>query len=243
MPAIDSIPLLLAADRWQVVFAIIVFVLYSIGQWVSAREQAKKQPAQPRQARRPQVPQGGPLKGQGLERQRPVGEAPGAGQGNQEEALRREVEDFLRRAQGKPPRQEQPARLQPKPQPKKQPSRLVAEQAESRKPALSSESSQLTSNLRREGVAEHVTSHLSSQQMIDHAERLGDQVGQADERLESRLHKKFDHQMGSLKQQSKSTAPETKELTAAEEVVQLLHKPGGMRQLIIAQEILRRPEF
>jgi len=237
MPAIESIPLLLAADIWQVVFGIIVFVLYSIGQLVSAREQAKKKPAQPRQPRRPQVPQGGPLERQKIER-------PVAGQGNQEEALRREVEDFLRRAQGKPPRQEQPARTQPKLQPRKQPSRLpVAELTESRMPSRASESQQPASDSRREGVAEHVASHLSSQQMIEHAEHLGDEVGLADERLESRLHKKFDRQMGSLKQQSKPTAPETKELTAAEEVVQLLHKPGGMRQLIIAQEILRRPKF
>jgi len=222
VPATDSIPLLLAADFWQVVFGLIVFILYSIGQWVSAKEQAKKKPPKPRRPRRPQP----------AEEQRHFGEQEPemlvAGQDNQEDALRSEVEDFLRRAQGEPPRQKRPARLKPKPLPVE----LVP--VESAQPATS---------LRREGVAEHVASHLSSRQMIEHAQRLGDEVGQADERLELRLHHKFDRQLGSFKHEKEPTSPKEKKRSAAEEVVELLRKPGGMRQLIIAQEILRRPEW
>jgi len=243
VPAIDSIPLLLAADIWQVVFGIIVFVLYSIGQLVNAKEQAKKKPAQPR---RPQRPPGQAPQGQALAGQKP----PAAGQNNQEEALRREVEDFLRRAQGKPPKRELPARPQSKPKPRKQKSRRpTAGQLESSAQLLPSEAAQPATHLgqeghmREEGVAEHVASHLSSKQMIEHAKHLGEQVVLSEERLESRLHQKFDHQLGSLKQQKKSTAPAARELSAAEEVVELLKKPGGMRQLVIAQEILRRPEW
>jgi len=206
VPAIDSIPLLLAADFWQVVFGLIVFILYSIGQWVSAREQAKKNPPKPQRPRRPQ---------RGLEEQEP--EMLVVEQGNQEDALRSEVEDFLRRAQGKPSRQ------------KRQP--------------LPLESVQPAANLRQEGVAEHVASHLSSKQMIEHAQRLGDEVGLADEKLELRLHQKFDHQLGNLKREENPAASQQQKLSVSEEVIKLLHKPGGMRQLVVAQEILRRPEW
>jgi len=172
VPAIDTLPLLLAADFWQVVFGLIVFILYSIGQWLNAKEQAKKDPAKPRRPRPPQRPARQEFEGQGLEEQEP--EMLVVGRGNQEDALRDEVKDFLRRAEGKPPRQKRQAR--PKP-------RL-------------SESAQPATSLRREGVAEHVASHLSSQQMIEHAERLGDEVGLADERLESRLHPKIRPSVG-----------------------------------------------
>jgi len=265
VPAIDSILVLLAADIWQVVFGIIVFVLYSVGQLIAAKEQAKKKPAKPRRPRRPQGPEalGPEARGPealGPEVRAPEGQGPArrglerqgqavAGQGNQEEALRREVEDFLRRAQGKPPRQEEPVRPQPRTRPRKQTpnrppaKRPVAERSKAGMQPLPSESKQPASDLRREGVAEHVASHLSSKKMIEHAEHLGVEVELSDKRLETRLHQKFDHQLGSLVQEEKPAAAKKRELSAAEEVVELLRKPGGMRQIVIAQEILQRPEW
>ena len=208
-------PLILAAAVWEVVVGVIFFVLYGIGQLLSARESIKKKPVEQKRPARPpakQAAEGRPLAPQ------PVG---------QEESLRREVEDFLRRAQGKPPQQERASSPPRKPKPQRTPP------------------PQPEGGLRHEGVAEHVAKHISSKQLVEHAEKLGDEVALADDRLESRLHQRFDHQVGSLQRREESTAPpgKEKEKGAAAEIAAMMRSPQGMRQLILAQEILRRPEL
>ena len=220
---------LLAADGWQTVIGLIIFIFWSALQWLGSREEAKQKPQRPR----PERPQ-------------PVDLAEGApqpqnqGPRNQEEALRSEVEDFLRRAQGKPPKSQpasqptlQPARQQKPPQPP-QPERKRLVDPAARQPSHS---------LRNEGVAEHVARHISTQDIAAHTRTLGAKIATADDQLESRLHKKFDHAVGRLEHLDSPTDDKSPNDDLAAEVAAMLRSPEGMRQLIIANEIMHRPEW
>lgn len=239
MHAADSIPLLLAADDiWRIVIFIVFMALYGIGQLITAGQQAKKKPPARRQPRPPQVPGD----------KAPDGKAAAPQPAGQADALRREVDEFLRRAQGKPPLEEKPNRPQPKPQPRKQaPTRPTTTLAGGEPKPTSIRVPQPPKApepeipLRKGSVAEHVASHISSKKIVDHASQLGDKVALADDRLESRLREKFDHQLGSLKKRESSTPTESQQPNVAEEIAALLSSPSGMRQLIIAKEILERP--
>ena len=232
MIASQTLPLLLA-DWLQTAIGITVFVFYLIGQLMSLRQEAKPKPRGPHQAA-PHRPAAGEdeliLLDDAKPAQRPVPD--------QAESLRREIDDFVRRAQGKPPRQPEPTR-QPKP---KRPVRT----SEVRQPRRPQPAVRPTPTLqpRNEGVKEHVSKHIDTSDISQHAEQLGHQLGQTDERVESRLHEKFDHKLGSLKREESPVKPEKKEkpdVTA--DIAAMLSHPDGMRQLIIANEILRRPEW
>jgi hypothetical protein len=63
--------------------------------------------------------------------------------------------------------------------------------------------------------------------------------------MQAQLQQKFDHRVGTLTPVSASTVVPASAGTgssAARQFRELLARPGGMRQIIIANEILRRPE-
>ena len=231
----------LFADVFETVLGAIVFILWIAGQLLGGRQEAKRN--KNRQRPKPQ--------------QRPIGQAQGApAPGNKEAALRSEVEDFLRRAQGKP-EQEQPARQQqqlPRPESVRpaqsgpaqpQPERQRSAQPPRRPPRPQQQTLQPASGpkLREEGVAEHVARHLSTQDIAEHTQTLGVKVATADDRLESHLQQKFDHALGSLQHRDAPPDAESQEGDLAAEIAAMLANPAGMRQLIVANEILRRPEW
>lgn len=244
MLEINQITLLAADDWWQVIGTIIVFLFYGIGHLISGREERQKKA---RRAQRPPVAQ-------------PAGEVPP----NQADPLRAEVEDFLRRAEGKQPQPADRQEAKPRPVPqrsepiarepahptRKQPP--VARPVGSPEPKARSPKSRAASRApqrktpeetvepRREGVGEHVARHLSSERVTQRAEKLGQEVALADDIVEARLEEKFEHRLGSLKQ--KEAQVEEAAPTIAEEVRKLISQPAGMRQVIVANEILRRPE-
>src|SRR5690606_8074379 len=74
------------------------------------------------------------------------------------------------------------------------------------------------------------------------APRLGEEVAQADDRMQAQLQQKFDHRVGTLAPVTTAAPKTAAAATAAREFRELLARPGGMRQIIIANEILRRPE-
>ncbi|MCG8450211.1 MAG: hypothetical protein MI725_11620, partial [Pirellulales bacterium] len=160
---------------------------------------------------------------------------------DQAESLRSEIEEFVRRAQGKPaqqkPTQQKPAPQKPAARKSQRPRQPVAKRVP-REPRPAP-----AGNLRREGVGEHVSKHISSADISQHAEQLGKELEQTDERMESRLHAKFDHQLGSLQHRETTAEEKTPQHDAAAEIAALLSRPEGMRQLILANEILRRPEW
>jgi hypothetical protein len=233
----ETVPLLADAEWMKVVFGAIVFIIYIIGQIMSAREEGKKKKARPRPVpRQPQGPQAG---------------AP-AGPPNQADPLRAEVEEFLRRVQGKPA-QEEPIVLQadsPREQRsarQKQKERRTRSEAEQRRSPLAEPAPRRRLkpqplepiNLREESVAGHVARHLSTQDIAEQTSHLGEEVSQADENMEAHLQETFSGQLGSL--QHRELAVVDLGPTIAEEIRELISSPAGMRQMIVANEILRRP--
>jgi hypothetical protein len=95
------------------------------------------------------------------------------------------------------------------------------------------------------GVGQHVAEHLGGSQaaLAAHAQSLGANVATADERMVAHLQQKFTHQLGALQHQD-TTKTQTRAVRspAAQALVDLLKQPGGMRQMVLASEIMRRPE-
>ncbi len=146
-----------------------------------------------------------------------------------EEKLRNEVEQFLRKVQGEEPEQiKRPTVVTQRP--------LVVKMESSPQSVLELEPP-------RESVQEHVSKHMSTADVTQHVGTLGAEVGQADEKLEAHLQQKFQHQIGALEHRQQRAEPQRRQNKAAAEIAALLRTPTGMRQAIIASEILRRPEI
>ena len=269
---ISTNQLILAADLGDLLkglIPIIVVVLYGIQQFFGNMQEAKRKAAQKARPR-PAPPQefgAAPVAGRGAQPG-----APQAAQPNLEETLRREVEEFLRRAQGQPaqqPKAQQPTLQPAKPAPPQSPPRRSPQQrpvspvdrggARQGRPAetapprrLSQEPQPQPMSPAREpqrplgsGVGQLAAEHLrGSQDLVAHAQHLGADVAHADERMEQHLREKFAHQLGSLGPTISvhEAGRAAGSPSAAAELRALLARPGGVRQLILANEILRRPE-
>lgn len=237
------------AVDWESVIGILFFVLYGVGQLLGNRQEAKAK-QKPKPPRPPQPPRQEPI---AVDLAEPVAAKPR----NQEEALRSEIEDFLRRAQGKPPKPKpEPERRRPEPRPEldfpQRPQYQPSQQRKSRpvptspappRKSLRPLQQDSAAQMRQESVGEHVTRHLSTSDIAVHAEALGDELELTDERLEERLKAKFEHELGSLGQREEQRVKQTAKQDMAAEISAMLRSPAGMRQLIIANEILRRPEI
>lgn len=269
MLTIPHLPLADLAETLRVVMPIIFVVIYGIAHLVGALQQEKKKRVQ-----RP--PQRDPVEAEldrspraGADRDAPVRSAPGRGEPglgkpvSLEETLRREVEEFLKRAQGEPKSSPQAKRPAPP-----QRSRSAAEPPKSRpqQPAepttrrLVDDPKAVTGRKQAEPVLEIVRPGAPTGAAVDayvaeqmrgvagigqHAQRLGEEVALADDRMVAQLQQKFDHRVGTLAPSSASKiSPQevSPGSSAAREFRELLARPGGMRQIIIANEILRRPE-
>lgn len=146
-----------------------------------------------------------------------------------EEKLRGEVEQFLRKVQGEQPEEApRPTVVTQRP--------LVVKMEPSSQSVLELEPP-------RESLQQHVSKHMSTADVTQHVATLGAEVGQADEKLEAHLQQKFQHQIGALEHRQQRAEPQRRQNKAAAEIAALLRTPTGMRQAIIASEILRRPEF
>jgi len=94
------------------------------------------------------------------------------------------------------------------------------------------------------GVAEHVAQHLDTSSHEVRGSQLGKQVGLADEKLESRLHDKFDHRLGALDTDDKmaSDEPDYRVPATPSDIARLLGSAENIRNAIILNEILSPPE-
>jgi hypothetical protein len=90
-----------------------------------------------------------------------------------------------------------------------------------------------------EEVAAHVSQRMDTSDVSQHASRLGAEVGQADEKLESRLHQKFDHDVGGLA--ARDAEMQAAAAMSSSEIARMLGNPANIRQAIILSEILTRP--
>lgn len=272
MLTIHHLPLADLADTLRVVMPIIFVVIYGIAHLVGALQEEKKKRMQ-----RP--PQRDPAE---LEFERLArAERPAANRGEQgrgelgrddpglgkpvslEETLRREVEDFLKRAQGEPRDPQQAKRpAGPPRQRSATPPQKPRPQQPAERPArrLVNDPQSVTGRQQAEPVLEVVQTALPTGAAVDayvaqqmrgvaaigqHAQRLGEEVALADDRMQAQLQQKFDHRVGTLTPVSASTiVPPSPDAgsSAARQFRELIARPGGMRQIVIANEILRRPE-
>ena len=101
---------------------------------------------------------------------------------------------------------------------------------------------------RQQTVAEQVARRVgaATQQMQDEVSNLGERVKKADADFDAQLHHKFDHELGGLAarhasrvlaQDSVLSAP-----SPATQIAALLASADGIRQAILLNEVLRRPE-
>jgi hypothetical protein len=253
-----NLPTILLADLGDIlqnVAPVIFVILYGIAHLVGNLQQEKKKAARPQPIE--------PARDMGMAGQPKP--APAGNQPTLEETLRREVEEFLRKAQGGQPQQ------QPKPQPKPAPRQRQPQQAEKRpmpprdrrpperRPPAPEPPRRLTETQQPEpaapitplaesrplGSATPLGSGvaLHTQTLATHAQTLGATVALADERMQEHLNQKFTHQLGAL---ATATPSERRAAaiagTQAQQLRTMLARPESVRQLIIASEILRRPE-
>jgi len=247
------------------VVAVLVFVIWVVGQILDTKKQmgqprGRQQPAPRPGQRRPPQPRGQP----------PMPAAGRAGQ--QADPLRDQVEAFLRRARGQQ-QPNQPRAVQRPPQPPATdqievllddeamvverrplaaPLRPMNQPAGPAQPPVARPRSPRPPRRPAEplgsGVAEHVTEHISagSQSLTAHASRLGQRIVTDDEQFDVQLKAKFDHAVGTLAssrvEESVQQAAAPAHVTPAAQIAALLANPEGVRQAIVLNEILRRPD-
>jgi len=172
--------------------------------------------------------------------------------------MKDEVEDFLRRvaqmraqaeAQARQRSRQAPPQSQHPPRPPRQqpPQRLVPQAPDpAYAPPVPVEvivDAELADNADR--VARQVAADLrGTDQIAEHTRHLGEEVDQADDKLESHLHQVFDHQLGKLKKTASTTAAAPYDSPASDmsELLQMLRSPKSVRDAIVMAEVLRRPD-
>jgi hypothetical protein len=220
--------LLLADAGWiKLIFVAVVFIIWIFNNLVGDKAKAK-----PRQLQRP-VPPPRPIEGAPAEG-RPAGQQPLVG----------EIEEFLKRAnrkrEEKARRKQQPKVAKPAPPAPPKPARRLVDGG--------SEGQQFEFGTNR-SVADHVQQHLNTGQFAERAATLVDEdIAKDDASREAHRKQVFDHKLGSL---SDTSTGSVKTAAAAQvaasdigaiPVGALLSNPDSIRQAIILNEILTRPE-
>jgi hypothetical protein len=95
-----------------------------------------------------------------------------------------------------------------------------------------------------EHVAENVAAHARS--ISEQSARLGQRIIEEDHQFDVQLKAKFDHTVGTITGSSVAAAEQAAIAAAASEtpaaqIAALLANPDGVRQAIVLNEILRRP--
>jgi hypothetical protein len=148
-----------------------------------------------------------------------------------QEQFKDEIEEFLRRAAQ--PRQ--PAGGQTREKPRAEAAAKTAPAAE--EPAQSPVT-----------VVEHVRKHLDTSDFQRRTQQLGDEVAQADDKIDARVHEVFEHQLSQFDWRTPQelaaagAAPTPAVATSAAGLLPLLADPQSLRQAILLAEILERPE-
>lgn len=173
--------------------------------------------------------------------------------------MARDIEEFLKRAAERRRQQQQnkkggggnpppgPPRQQPPRQQQQPPPRTLA-------PEVITDVHVVSDPYASETVAEHVRKHITTDDVTESAEHLGDEVAGRDDRIEERISETFDHKVGQLEHkgiggrsesvQDKTTAVTEGEVnTAARDLISLLQNPQTVAQSIMIAEILKRPDF
>lgn len=84
---------------------------------------------------------------------------------------------------------------------------------------------------------------LESTDPAQAAPHLAAEISLADERMQAHLESTFDHRLGSLQHREVAPTRRVAGSPIAESIVKMLRDPQGIQQMIVANEILRRPEL
>lgn len=217
-----AVPLLADVDWIKVLPAIIFFAIWLINQLLSG----KKDPAA--QQRRPPRPAGG--------------QPPPAPQRNappEQAKLSTEIEEFLRRASEK--RREKAREVQARPRPVPRTLRPADEPVEAEV---------VETGPPGERVAKHVEQHLTTRSFTQRASHMVDDILEADVERKQHEQQVFGHHIGRLEDTStgSQTPPQSAEsakvaaTAAVGSLAALLKSRESVRQAIIINEILNRPE-
>ena len=188
-----------------------------------------------------------------------AGGQPGRPQARKPAALEDEIGDFLRRAAKgggrQPPQQAGPERagLPPRPvQARPKPSRPARPRAPVPRrvqPPLAAEIVEPARPPVGQGLGEQVARDINTADITRRVGELGQETSRATAKLDQQIHETFDHQLGNLRRQSKAEAAEpeaTREpalpITSAAGLSVLLSDAESLKQAIILNEILQRPD-
>lgn len=226
--------LLVAAigDWLQFLIPLVFFIIYAINQLLSGN---KKQPPLPRIPRRNPEPER-PRRSEAS----PPPTSPPAGSGQSQ--LNAEIEQFLKRAEQ---RRSQSARREP---PAKRPPEIPE-----RRPAPAEPARNLEPAPQRElsSVALSVEQHMGQRGFRQRVEHLADDITRADEQMEEHLKQAFGHRVGTLGDANPGSMTPATDVAATTEVetsavamalAKALSNPQSIRQAVVLQEILVRPE-
>jgi len=169
------------------------------------------------------------------------------------------IEEFLRMAAARRQQQGSAVPKQVNPQPQNQPTATPRISTPTNRQQSGPEVIEIVDDIeivdpiRGQSVGTHVRSHINTSDIAEHTRQLGEQVSQASEVVERRLHQKFDHEVGHLGADHIADANEySAEFVHAEhddvaprakELAEMLKSPKTFRQAIIMSEILNRPNF
>lgn len=253
-----SLPL--AADWVQALVPLVVMLFWVIRQVLEASRPAQP-PAAPRPAGRPMPPE---LRGPEL--RAPELRPPDQRPPRAEDTLRQEMERVLRRAAEKSggarpspgtigSETNRSGAMGPGPKGRNtEPPRRLELIVENPFPGAEAPSGPSKSLTEPEGSPKRGSSrpnlaHLPQSRLAEHASQLGSVIAQADERIEARLHKKFDHRLGTLEERGALSAnggggtlqvsSPPSETSPGDSLVALLRSPEGVRQAFVLNEILR----
>ncbi len=96
----------------------------------------------------------------------------------------------------------------------------------------------------REDIRTHVARTVDTSDITQHMSQLGADVALSDDRLEARIHEKFDHDLGRINEDAYEQQPADQKDTsqgAAGQIAQMFRDPQTTRQAILLSEILTRP--
>lgn len=229
-------------DMVKVWAPIIFFVVYGVAQLVGSIQEEKRKAARKRPQPQPPAPD--------APRRPAAPAAPVAGDKplTLEETLRREVDEFLRRAQGAPAQPRKAPAPEPKPKPveakPRRPLVTPARRPESKTaaPAADLPRPALAPPVSRPAVAERMQQDLPAAAAVgQRAGTLGAEVAQADERMEQHLREKFSHQLGTFVHAEHGDVKPAAGSPLAQELRKMLSSPAGVKQIIVASELLNRP--
>ena len=152
-----------------------------------------------------------------------------------------DLEAFLRQAAQRRAGRKKPAPAQPAPQP--------PASAQSRRPQPARRPPPAQPQVVEATVIPEPTSRLDmsvdTSDFERRAEHLGEEVGLADEHLETRLHDKFDHKLGALSEQGRESHEElglsSADLASANDILALIADPVSLRNAIVLSEVLAPP--